>query len=118
MKIYVQGSSRYAGRWSERPLPFPYDDRHAHHQPRREMIRILYFGVLRDRVGRDSEELAWNGGSTDALLQHLRDRGPQWAEALAPGQVFRMAVNRQMAYGEVPVPDGAEVGILPPVTGG
>ena len=93
MKIYVQGRSRYAGRWSERPLSFPYDDRHAHHQPRRDMIRILYFGVL-------------------------RDRGPQWAEALAPGQVFRMAVNRQMAYGEVPVPDGAEVGILPPVTGG
>ncbi len=82
------------------------------------MIRILYFGVLRDRVGRDSEELEWNGGSTDALLQHLRERGPQWAEALAPGQVFRMALNRQMAYGEMPVPDGAEVGILPAVTGG
>ena len=53
------------------------------------MIRILYFGVLRDRVGLDSEELAWNGGSTDALLQHLRDRGPQWAEALAPGVKVR-----------------------------
>ena len=41
MKIYVQGHSRYAGRWSELPLSFPYDDRHAHHHPRRDMIRIL-----------------------------------------------------------------------------
>ena len=28
------------------------------------------------------------------------------------------AVNRQMAYEDMPIPDGAEVGILPPVTGG
>lgn len=82
------------------------------------MIRILYFGVLRDRLGRDSEELEWQGGNTEDLLAHLRQRGPQWAEALAPAQVFRVVVNRQMAYDSVPVPDGAEVGILPPVTGG
>ena len=82
------------------------------------MIRILYFGMLRDKLGRDQEQLEWQGGSTSELLAQLRSRDTQWAEALAPGQVFRTAVNRQMAYGEVPVPDGAEVGILPPVTGG
>lgn len=82
------------------------------------MIRILYFGVLRDRLGRDSEELEWAGGSTTDLLALLRTRDAHWAATLAPGQVFRLAVNREMAYGDVPVPDGAEVGILPPVTGG
>ena len=82
------------------------------------MIRILYFGMLRDKLGRDQEQLEWQGGSTSELLAQLRSRDTQWAEALAPGQVFRVAVNRQMAYEDMPIPDGAEVGILPPVTGG
>ena len=82
------------------------------------MIRILYFGMLRDKLGRDQEQLEWQGGSTEQLLAQLRSRDAQWAEALAPGQVFRVAVNRQMAYEDMPIPDGAEVGILPPVTGG
>ena len=82
------------------------------------MIRILYFGMLRDKLGRDQEQLEWQGGSTSELLAQLRSRDTQWAEALAPGQVFRVAVNRQMAYEDMPSPDGAEVGILPPVTGG
>ena len=58
----------------------------------------------------------------EPLAQRLRPRTLDEVcgqrHLLAPGQVFRTAVNRQMAYGEVPVPDGAEVGILPPVTGG
>ena len=82
------------------------------------MIRILYFGMLRDKLGRDQEQLEWQGGSTSELLAQLRSLDAQWAEALAPGQVFRVAVNRQMAYEDMPIPDGAEVGILPPVTGG
>ena len=82
------------------------------------MIRILYFGMLRDKLGRDQEQLEWQGGSTSELLAQLRSRDTQWAEALAPGQVFLVAVNRQMAYEDMPIPDGAEVGILPPVTGG
>ena len=82
------------------------------------MVKILYFGVLRDRLGRDSEQLDWVGGTTADLLQQLRSRGAEWEAALAPEQVFRLVVNEQMAYGDVVVPDGAEVGILPPVTGG
>lgn len=84
-----------------------------------EMIRILYFGALRERLGTEAEELAWTSGCTsDTLLAQLRSRDEHWAEVLAPGQVFRVAVNRQIVHGDTPVPDGAEVGILPPVTGG
>ena len=80
-----------------------------------EMIRILYFGALRERLGTEAEELAWTAGCTSDTL---RSRDEHWAEVLAPGQVFRVAVNRQIVHGDTPVPDGAEVGILPPVTGG
>ena len=38
--------------------------------------------------------------------------------ALAPGKVFRLVVNQQIVRGDTAIPDGAEVGILPPVTGG
>ncbi|SCK23610.1 MoaD/ThiS family protein [Vogesella sp. LIG4] len=81
-------------------------------------IRILYFGRLKDALGRGEETLDWAGGDTAALLAALRGRGADWAEALAAGKVFRLVVNQQVVRGEVMIPDGAEVGILPPVTGG
>jgi len=81
-------------------------------------IRILYFGRLRDALGRGEETLDWNGGDSAALLAALRGRGDDWAQALAPGKVFRLVVNQQVVRGTVTIPDGAEVGILSPVTGG
>lgn len=81
-------------------------------------IRILYFGRLKDALGRGEETLDWAGGSSAGLLAALRGRGDDWAEALAEGKVFRLVVNQQVVRGEVVIPDGAEVGILPPVTGG
>lgn len=81
-------------------------------------ITILYFGVLRDTLGRGEETLPWQGGSTGSLLAQLRGRGDDWAQALAEGKVFRLVVNQQIVRGEAEIPVGAEVGILPPVTGG
>lgn len=82
------------------------------------MIRVLYFGVLKDALGCAQESLSWHGGSTTDLLDLLRARGADWQQALAPGKVFRLVVDQQIVRGEVAIPDGAEVGILPPVTGG
>lgn len=81
-------------------------------------IRILYFGRLKDAVCRADETLDWAGGSTGQLLALLRARGEEWAGALAEGQVFRLVVNQQIVRGDADIPPGAEVGILPPVTGG
>jgi sulfur-carrier protein len=82
------------------------------------MIRVLYFGVLKEHLGCAEESLAWSGGHTGDLLALLRARGADWAEALAPGKVFRLVVDQQIVRGDAPIADGAEVGILPPVTGG
>ena len=41
------------------------------------MIRILYFGMLRDKLGRDQEQLEGQGGSTSELLAQLRSRDTQ-----------------------------------------
>lgn len=82
------------------------------------MIRVLYFGVLKDTLGREQEQLEWHGGSSRDLLALLSARGTEWAQALAPERVFRLVVDQQIVRGEVAIADGAEVGILPPVTGG
>lgn len=82
------------------------------------MITIQYFGSLKRLQPSGSEQLAWSGGTTDDLLAELRRRGPDWEEALRPGRVFKLALNKQLLHAPAPVQAGDEVAILPPVTGG
>lgn len=82
------------------------------------MITIKYFGPLADEVGTSIETLAWQGGSTDDLLDLLRSRGAPWSSALAPDKIYKLAVNQQICHGVAQIDDQTEVGILPPVTGG
>lgn len=83
------------------------------------MIYIKYFGPLASEVGTHTEALPWdNGGDTEALLALLRARNSRWASALASDKVFKLVVQKNICHGVVDIPDGAEVGVLPPVTGG
>lgn len=82
------------------------------------MITITYFGNLKQLQPSGSETLDWQQGDTDDLLAQLRQRGPDWAEALKPGRIFKLAINQQLLHGAQPIRDGDAVAILPPVTGG
>lgn len=82
------------------------------------MIHIRYFGILQTALNTREEQLEWLNGDTDSLLAHLRARGEPWFSALAPEKVFKIAVNRQLIHANTPIADGAEIGFLPPVTGG
>lgn len=82
------------------------------------MITITYFGSLKLLQPSGCEQLQWQGGSTAELLAHLRERGPEWEEALRPGKVFKLALNQQLLHGDAPLKPGDEIAILPPVTGG
>ncbi len=82
------------------------------------MITITYFGSLKLLQPSGSEQLEWQGGSTADLLDHLRQRGADWEDALRPGRVFKLALNQQLLHGDAPLKAGDEVAILPPVTGG
>lgn len=82
------------------------------------MITILYFGVLKQQLHTAQESLEWYGGTGEDLLAFLKKRGSEWESALAPGRIFRLVINKKIsAWGDA-IPDGAEVGLLPPVTGG
>lgn len=82
-------------------------------------VRLLYFARLREVFGRDQETVGLPSPATLAdLLQALRGRGGVWAEELAEGRAFRLAVNQDIAGPEAALGEGDEVAIFPPVTGG
>lgn len=83
-------------------------------------LKVLYFASIREKVGRDAEELEVPAGvaTVAALRGHLRARGGAWADALADGKLLRMAVNQDMAQPAAPLKAGDEVAFFPPVTGG
>lgn len=83
-------------------------------------LKVLYFARLREHLGvaEEAVELPDGTGMVAMLLDVLRARSGVWAEELAAGKNFRVAVNQDMAGMEAPIEDGDEVAIFPPVTGG
>lgn len=84
------------------------------------MITLLYFARLREALGVSSEQADLPAGVSDVagLTAWLRQRGGAWADELAEGRAYRVAVNQDMAEGATALKDGDEVAIFPPVTGG
>ena len=81
-------------------------------------LRVLYFARLRERFGVAEESIAFDGARVADLIAMLQARGGVWAEELAAGRAFRVAVNQDIVALDAAIPDGAEVAIFPPVTGG
>jgi len=84
------------------------------------VIQILYFALLRERMGRAEERLELPPGiaTVGALAAWLRERDARGAGAFAPGSPVRAAVNQDLAAPGATVKDGDEVAFFPPVTGG
>ncbi len=79
-------------------------------------IRVLFFGMLKEVVGRASDEIEASAGDR---LQDLFDRYARSAPRLRDyeGSVV-LARNHEFASRDTPVADGDEVAFLPPVSGG
>lgn len=83
------------------------------------MIKIRYFGSLKETLNTTEEQLAWQPAlTTEQLLGQLRERSKAWAEALSEKNIFRLVLNQQVIYKPMVIDDGDEIAILPPVTGG
>jgi molybdopterin converting factor small subunit len=79
-------------------------------------IRLLAFATAADALGARESELELPEAATVAVLRaRLLARAP----ALAPlGSRLAIAVDGALADDGAPVPPGAEVALLPPVSGG
>jgi molybdopterin synthase sulfur carrier subunit len=83
------------------------------------MLKVLLFASLREAVGTSQESVPVPATpNVGALIDELRERGESWAQALATGKRWRVAVNQDMATLDTPLCAGDEVAIFPPVTGG
>jgi molybdopterin converting factor subunit 1 len=79
-------------------------------------IRVLYFGVLKDVMGRGHAEVDLTEGTSVAeLLVSLR--GSERAAGLV-WDSLAVAVNQEYARAGDVLKDGDEVALLPPVSGG
>jgi len=79
-------------------------------------VKVLYFGVLKDVLQRDREQIDLIGAaSVESLLSHIRSRRP--VDGLAWNSLA-VAVNRVYAKRDQILREGDEVAFLPPVSGG
>ena len=83
-------------------------------------VRLLYFARLREVFDTDEEAARLPPSVTTmaAMLEWLRQRGGVWAEELAEGRAYRVAVNHDLVLPDTLLKEGDEVAIFPPVTGG
>ena len=79
-------------------------------------VRILFFGVLKDLVGRPSEEADFpEGADLRAVFDTVAARCPPLKEM---ARSIVLARNREFADLSTKIEDGDEVAFLPPVSGG
>jgi MoaE-MoaD fusion protein len=79
-------------------------------------VRVLFFGILKDLVGRESEALDMREGATLAdVLSYYEERVPKIREVL---HTVALSVNQHYAGPGAVLGDDDEVGLIPPVSGG
>lgn len=79
-------------------------------------MNVLLFARAKDLIGADRIEVTLSESATVGDLRHnLMDRYPNVA-GLVEKSAF--AINDEIADDGAPIPAGAEVALLPPVSGG
>ena len=79
-------------------------------------VTMLYFAGVRDRIGRAQETLEFPARLTDSeLLARLAAIHPSVAGLIA---CSRVAVDQDFVRGDIALREGAEVAVIPPVSGG
>ncbi len=79
-------------------------------------VKLLFFATLRDRAGTRTAEIDVPGGTTvRGLKEAVSEKYPNLKQSV---DHVLVAINREYAQDDAAVPDGAEVALFPPVSGG
>ncbi len=77
---------------------------------------VLYFASVRDRLGLEREQIdAPADIDSTAFLRLMAARHPTAADLFA---TCRLAVNCEFAAAPFTLPEGGEIAVIPPVSGG
>jgi MoaE-MoaD fusion protein len=79
-------------------------------------VMLLYFGSLRDAMGKSEETVALPAGATLSQVLEYVGRDKPRVSALIPS--LALSVNEEYARRDTKLKDGDEVALLPPVSGG
>jgi molybdopterin converting factor small subunit len=86
-----------------------------HSLPRDGSLRVLLFAGLVEPAGGRTLDIAWSGGTVADLRRALAEARPGLEPLLSRSAI---AVSGAVAAEETRVAAGADVAILPPVSGG
>lgn len=79
-------------------------------------LKVMFFATLRDRTGvKETSIDLKEGGKVKDLKAQLLDQYPPLESSLDSALV---SVNREYAFDDDVIPEGAEVALFPPVSGG
>ena len=78
-------------------------------------LRVLFFGVLRDRFSAEERLEQFPGRTVADLLGYYRAVAPELGTLWG---TLAVAVNQQYAAGNMELKQDDEVALLPPVSGG
>jgi len=79
-------------------------------------IKLLFFATIRDRAGTKSMDLDI---PDDLTVQGLKDRiGAEYPNLKDSMKSVLITINREYAFDDAVIPQGAEMAMFPPVSGG
>lgn len=79
-------------------------------------IKLLFFATIRDRIGARSIEL---NIPTEMTVKDLKDKlSTDYPNIKDHMKAVLVTINREYAFDEAVVPQDAEIGMFPPVSGG
>ena len=83
-------------------------------------MRVLYFAWVKEKVGVAEEEIQPPDGvvTIAQLIDWLKARGPEFADAFAKSEVIRAAIDRIHVRHDAKIAGAREIAFFPPVTGG
>ena len=83
-------------------------------------MRVLYFAWVKEKAGIAAEDIDPPPGVTTIaeLIDWLKARGPEFANAFARAEVIRAAIDHSHVRHDARIAGAREIAFFPPVTGG
>jgi molybdopterin synthase sulfur carrier subunit len=83
-------------------------------------VKVLYFAWVRERVGRQEEEIEPPPEvmTVGDLMTWLARRGEEYAHAFVNPNVIRAAIDRTHVKPDTRIAGAREIAFFPPMTGG
>ncbi len=79
-------------------------------------VKLLFFATIRDRAGVKTLDLDI---PMDLTIQGLKDKlAAEYPNLKESMKSVLITINREYAFDEAVVPQNAEIGVFPPVSGG